>query len=870
MRTLSPFLLCLLATAPAGFPAGPPSPGKGDVYVVPFSHLDLYWAGTREECLSRGNRIITKAIQTARKNPDYRFLIEDLVWAQNYAETHRGLPELDELKRLVKAGRVEVGPKWAGIFQNLPRGEAQVRNHLYGKRYARELFGVDPEVSHLGDLPGYTSQYPQVLAKTGIPYMVMTRMGPPATALFRWKAPEGSKALVWYSHKGYGWGVGLGLHRDLDQPRFDRIARELKEVQETVNGPIYLGWGTDMFSPSEKVGENIPVLNKTLAPWRFRLATPVEYFRAASKLPGIPETSGEIPSSWANLLTSLARLWHPTVTATDTLVNAEKFAAINFAAGYADYPQQEFESLWKRLLESMDHNNFGQGGLIGDARKIEYAETATLRGGAILRDMLRNIAERVKIPFERSVPIVVFNSQSWTRDDAVTTHASIYGDVSPGDIADYRKGMRLVDESGAPVPFHLLQTATMVSDAVDIAFVARGVPPLGYKTYFLVPSDKPESFPDTSTVKLDDPNPARPKPVLAQDEFENGFYRVTVDRATGGVTIFDKELNRVVVRDAAVAATEERGGNTLSIEPKTGRDLLFTPSRVQAEENNPVRTIVRIEGDVAGVPIVERLFLYAALKKIDFETTVEWKPGRLMRLERRFPYEQKDAQVRYGIPFGSSGQADILPNSGPHLRDEVPKEEWQTWRQIQDWMFVGNASEGFTLSADRQLIFLAPGAIHAGMLRGTYSSQQFVRDGERRLFPMPQAGTYNFRYSFTSGKGDWAAARSYRAGAAFANPLIPVTTVNELTARQLPPTHSFCRLEAGNLVVGSIKKAEQDGSIVVRVHEMDGAAARTPVEFLGAKRNFQPVNMLEEAGQGDRQILDLQPYEIGTIQIRVK
>jgi hypothetical protein len=26
-----------------------------DVYVVPFSHLDLMWAGTREECLSRGD-----------------------------------------------------------------------------------------------------------------------------------------------------------------------------------------------------------------------------------------------------------------------------------------------------------------------------------------------------------------------------------------------------------------------------------------------------------------------------------------------------------------------------------------------------------------------------------------------------------------------------------------------------------------------------------------------------------------------------------------------------------------------------------------------------------------------------------------------
>jgi hypothetical protein len=40
----------------------PVASSNNDVYVIPFSHLDLFWAGTREECLSRGNFIITKAV----------------------------------------------------------------------------------------------------------------------------------------------------------------------------------------------------------------------------------------------------------------------------------------------------------------------------------------------------------------------------------------------------------------------------------------------------------------------------------------------------------------------------------------------------------------------------------------------------------------------------------------------------------------------------------------------------------------------------------------------------------------------------------------------------------------------------------------
>lgn len=60
------------------------------VYVVPFSHLDFYWGGTREECLARGNRIIAKAIQLAGDHPEFRFLLEDNDFVANYLESHTG------------------------------------------------------------------------------------------------------------------------------------------------------------------------------------------------------------------------------------------------------------------------------------------------------------------------------------------------------------------------------------------------------------------------------------------------------------------------------------------------------------------------------------------------------------------------------------------------------------------------------------------------------------------------------------------------------------------------------------------------------------------------------------------------------------
>src|SRR6266702_1776802 len=119
------------------------------VYVVPFSHLDFFWGGTREECLARGNRIIARAIRLADQYPEFRFLLEDNDFVANYVESHVGTDDLALFQKLVKEGKIEIAPKWAAIFQDLPDGEVLARNLIYGKRYAHALFGVDPLVAHL-------------------------------------------------------------------------------------------------------------------------------------------------------------------------------------------------------------------------------------------------------------------------------------------------------------------------------------------------------------------------------------------------------------------------------------------------------------------------------------------------------------------------------------------------------------------------------------------------------------------------------------------------------------------------------------------------------------------------------------------------
>jgi hypothetical protein len=350
----------------------------------------------------------------------------------------------------------------------------------------------------------------------------------------------------------------------------------------------------------------------------------------------------------------------------------------------------------------MDHNHDGQGGATGDNRKIAYMQLAQLHGGEILRDHLRNLAERVQVPFTNCFPIVVFNPLGWTRDDLVKTHLTLYGPVSPADIGPFKKGLRLLDAAGKSVPFHVAEYSENISRALELVFVARGVPSLGYTTYYLTAAEQPDVFPTAATVQLDDEKDRRePRRSLGTNTVENSFYRLSVDRATGRATLFDKALNRDVCRGMEIAALEERGGNYIGIEPPSGRSIFSLVDSVVVEETNAVRAVVRIHVRIADIPLTQRLTLYHDLKRLDIENTVEWKTPRLLRIHQLFPLTAPDAAIHYGVPFGANAATNILPNAGTHASDEIPLEDWKRSRHVHDWIHAGAADWGLTIASNK-------------------------------------------------------------------------------------------------------------------------------------------------------------------------
>ncbi|MBV9180055.1 MAG: hypothetical protein JO356_01975 [Acidobacteria bacterium] len=841
-----------------------------EVFIIPFSHLDLFWGGTREECLARGNRIIGKAIAIASARPDFRFLLESDNFVAHYLDTHRGSREVELFIRLVKEGRIEIAPNWANIFLNQPDGEVLTRNILYGKRYARSAFGVDPQVLHPADIPGFPPQLPQILVASDIPFLVITRLGPADQSLFRWESPAGPSVLVWNAIRGYAWGIHLHLADPLSEASLEVIGKDIDQIHATTAAPIYMHWGLDLWAPTDRLVSNVEELNRSEVSAHFRLATPEEYFKTARQTANPPHLRGEIPLGWPHIIDSILHLWQLAIPASTALEEAETFAAVNYALGWANYPREEFESLWKALIESMDHNHDGQGGEIGDSEKIGDSERVILAGGEILRHMLANIAERVAIPIPGGLPIVVFNPVGWERDDLVHTHVTLFGDVSPAELNDFKGGMRLLDPSGNPVAFSIEQTSDNISRALDLSFIAQSVPPLGYKAFFLVPNHRMEPSAPTSEIALDrDRDQKDPRRPLGNDVIENTYYRVTVDKATGRVTVFDKTLARDVIQGLDLVGVEERGTNNVQREIETGRTIPRSLDNTVLEENSPIQTIFKLLGNVGGIPVVQRLILYKSLKRLDIENSVNWNEARLLNIEMLIPVAQ-NAEIHYGVPFGVASMQDLVAGSGPRAEDEIQRDSWQKYRTIQSWITASTAEGQLTVAADHPLVKIEEGLIRANMVRGQrYTSVRIVRHGtEVSSIQFPPPGQYVFRYSLSSGSGDWKMAHPYQIGKNFVSPLIAVSVVDEISAKSLPAIYSFASVEEGNLVISALKKSEDDGSLILRLYETAGTSIETSVKFMGNTGVFRETNLLEEnAASSDQTIVRFKPFEIKTLRL---
>ncbi len=792
---------------------------QSKIFVIGFSHLDLFWAGTREECLSRGSRVINTALDMLETYSEYRFMVESTSFIEYFLDC---FPEKKEsFRKLAKEGRLEVIPMRSIIYSHLPAAETTIRNILYGSMFCNDELEINPDVISLSDIPGATAQLPQIASQAGMNAVILSRGFENHTDFVEWTSLDGTKIQA-YCPRGYA-GVSMMLSHE-DYQVMKENGHKLIEYVDEVDYPQIMHWGTDLYVLSEKIFEHIRRWNSE-EDRKINFATFREFF-SKTEPAEVKHLQGELPSSWTNVESSWPDIWPLDIPAEATVFRAEFLASLNALSGKVnDYPITQMRQVWDLLLDSMDHNQNGVGGDRADRDKFELKETARLTASKIADKYAWRLAARTEAPHDGAFPVVVFNPLSWKRSEIIKARVGCYGRTFSTCFngftisSEYYKNnpsaaFRLVNEQGNEIPLKIEDHLMMLTDTLELSFFAREIPAFGCKTFFLEVAE-PTDFPTPFQLELDsEKDKADPDRYLKNELIENNFFRFEIFRLTGEISVFDKANNRLLFDKMSILGLEEKRGEYIYKMTLSGRTFPFSVEKIHVKENNAVYCLVEIEGRVYEQKILQKMKIWADKPVFEIENTISWNGGKFVRIEQSFPFASEEkANIQYGVPFGEIAYPETMYNKSGNPEETTEENPTANIRLVRDWVNISDSAGGVTVSADHRMWTFDENTMRNCMLRGigwTSGGVHIDENGERKGVQRPPKGEYVYKFRICSDR----LGNSYcgHVGLELNNPLHAVAVANGIVSDcpglklpQMPDT-------SGSTVVISNVKPAEDGS----------------------------------------------------------
>jgi alpha-mannosidase len=109
-----------------------------------------------------------------------------------------------------------------------------------------------------------------------------------------------------------------------------------------------------------------------------------------------------------------------------------------------------------------------------------------------------------------------------------------------------------------------------------------------------------------------------------------------------------------------------------------------------------------------------------------------------------------------------------------------------------------------------------------------------------------QAGTHHYHFAITSHAGGWR--NGWRDGIAANHPLLPIICAMPRNDADLPGSGSFFSTSESNIVISTIKKCEDDDSVIVRLHDMEGRDTKSSLVSFLPIRDARHTDIIEQAG----------------------
>lgn len=355
-------------------------------HLVFHTHWDREWHLPRATYQARLVPMMDDLLQRLEADAGFRSFLLDgqTVLLEDYL---RARPERRAaMQRLVRAGRLQVGPWYVLADEIVPAGESLVRNLLLGSTDAERL-GGRLDVLYSPDAFGHPAWWPELARGAGCAFGVLWRGlgGAPGQERdrYRWRGPSGAEVRLWHlPPAGYEIGGGLAADSEALPELWAWVRGELLGRAGGSHIPVFIG--ADHHAAAADVSRLCEQLAELERPNAVRVSRLDEFFTAAAaEFDSAPVLTGALRSApgyaWTLQGTqgtrapfkrraSLLELWLGRV--------AEPIAALAARQGASDQ-RPVLELAWRDLVQSQFHDT------ICGTTSDEVARAADLRLDAV-------------------------------------------------------------------------------------------------------------------------------------------------------------------------------------------------------------------------------------------------------------------------------------------------------------------------------------------------------------------------------------------------------------------------------------------------------------------------------------------------------
>lgn len=896
-------------------------PAKRTLHVISHTHWDREWYLTFQQFRFRLVRLVDRLMDLLERDPAFRcfHLDAQTICIEDYLEIKPA--QRERLLRLVRDGRILIGPWYQQNDVFLTSGESTIRNLLVGGRMAAEYAGLGRvmRVGYLPDQFGLCSQMPQILRGFGITSAVHGRGldMPRETGQmeYLWESPDGSRVLTSYLAFWYNNFERIPADVASAVARVDTLERDL---MAPVSGSrhLLLMNGVDHFEAQENLAPMMEAVNAARSGGRLTHSTLPDYFAAleAENL-DLPVHRGELrdgPSlgGLAGTLSSRVNLKQANARCERLLSSyAEPLSLIAHTLGLP-YPREYLTWAWKALMRNHPHDSIC--GCSQDQVHSEMAprfEEVEQVAEEIIGQAFAACAARLPPPAPVEVPgrhttFAVFNPLPHPRGSTVEVTLD-FPLGAPGrergardDTLDVEV-LTIYDAAGNPVVHHvsrseIVQTRVLSPTVLPLAQIVRrftvmlrteDVPPLGFRVYRAVGQSRSLAQQNAgSAVPTGAVSPSSSL-VPSLDAMENphdlasvgpgGAFSLSsgycphLNRMEDGGDVGDQYVYRAPRRDARVLSNVSSGQVELMEDtPLTAaycaRFALSVP--LSATQDREARADERVD-----IPMESTVRLRAQEPWVEVITTVNNRAGD-HRLRALFALGRPAETTVAAAPFDVMERPRVPEERLSVVAGQHPHQGWVCVETIpgeEDPMGLAIFTDGLY---EHELLRDDEGTLAITLLRCTDRLTMSEGDplGHDRAPGGQGRGLHTFRYAVMPYTGGWEKAGVWNHAAAFLHPMRALQTPEperespDHNARPLrgETPGSFLTLESDTLILSACKQAEDRETCVIRFWNPGTTSVSTEISMPGASSAWR-LNLAEERQE------EMPFNEVGTVSVSV-